>query len=434
MAGLAFRHCLSKRQLVLYGTKLTEPGNTLLMSHLHHTTDPLLPHPPMLQRYPLKVVLHLANTEMRASASQLAAFRRFAEHGDPLADALVQEMRGQPQARHDFEQALAQGITSVPHAGPALRAFFEEAEAIPCWLDRNKLKLGAEAIQRTGLMGAYGALVDVSLMGGYLARRALKVLVRTGEIGNKAPRRIAETALWWISVTESDGMALFAEGYRNTLRVRLVHAWMRARMHAREDWDFADWDAPVNQPQMAGTQLLFSLVGLLGMRVMGFRFTDQEVDAVIHLWRYVGHLIGVHKDLLPANEADAWRLMWLLASTEFQPDADSRTLAQALSAALPPLHGIHSNGSAARAVIRYHSALTRLVLGKDNGDALGLESHPLYTLAVLATSATNFSLETLRQRIPGANRLSLAVGRFSRRLAIEKLAPPLQPDMTFSRG
>lgn len=407
------------------------------MSDINPST--LLPHPAMFQRYPMKLATHLASTDMRASPAQIAAFRTYATQGDPLADAVVLEMRTLPagQGRRLFEQALERGIQSVPDAPPALRALFASVDAVPFWLDADKLKLGAETIQRTGLMGAYGALVDVSLMGGYLARRALKVLVRTGEIGGKVPRRIAETALWWMSVTETDGLARFADGFKNTLRVRITHAQIRAAMNADKHWDHADWDSPVNQPQMAGTQLLFSLIGLLGMRVMGFRFTSQEVDAVIHLWRYVGHLIGVHSDLIPASEDDAWRLMWLLAATEFQPDQDSRLLAQALTDALPPLHGVNQDSPVGKvlgtAVKHYHSALSRLVLGSDNADALGLSHQPLFSAAVVSAGIANFGLESLRKTLPGATALSVRFGRTSRRFAINRLAPPLQPNMSFAR-
>lgn len=403
------------------------------------TPNAPLPHPPMFQHYPVKLALHLATTDMRASQTQLDSFRAFAHEGDPLADAVVAEMRSLPggAGRRLFEQALNQGIQSIVDAPPALRALFDAVDAAPYWVDADKLKLGAETIQRTGLAGAYGALVDVSLMGGYLARRALKVLVRTGEIGGKAPRRIAETALWWMAVTDTGGMDRFADGFKNTLRVRITHAQIRAAMKADKSWDFSDWDSPINQPQLAGTQLLFSLISLLGMRVMGFQFTARETDAVIHLWRYVGHLIGVHPDLLPASEDDAWRLMWLLASTEFQPDEDSRLLAQALSNALPPLHGVTGNNWladwASSIVKQYHSAISRLVLGSDNADALGLESHPAFTAAVVAVSAVNFGVESVRRAVPGATRLSVRFGRSSRRFAMDRLAPPLKPNMTFSR-
>jgi len=399
----------------------------------------LLDHPPLFQKLPTRLAVHLAPTDMRATEAQLTAFRGFAQHGDPLADALVTELQSLPAAegRSKLEQAIEHGLASVEKPGPALRAFSAAFETVPYWVDPQKLELGANTLQRTGLVGAYGALVDVSLMGGYLSHRALKVLVRTGEIEAKAPRRIAETALWWMAVTDPSGLDRHARGFKDTLRVRVIHAQIRAAMARREDWNYAAWDAPINQPQMAGTQLLFSLVGILGLRVMGFRFTEKEIDAVVHLFRYVGHLMGVDTQLLPASEADAWRLLWLVATTEFQPDEDSRRLAGALCRALPPLHGIHGEDPTSRllswAVVGYHSSLSRLVFGDANCDALGLPRRPVFSVFVVGASAITFTIETLRKLIPGATALSVRIGRWTRRIAIERLAPPLKPNTTYRR-
>lgn len=60
--------------------------------------------------------------------------------------------------------------------------------------------------------------------------------------------------------------------------------------------------------------------------------------------------------LLPADEADTWRLLWLQADYEFRPDDDSTRLGRALRAALGPL-AVGGNGHpaarAARTVTRY---------------------------------------------------------------------------------
>jgi hypothetical protein len=398
-----------------------------------------LDHPPFFQRYPARVAVHVAPVDMRATAAQLAAFRRFAGAGDPLADAVVAEMRTLPagEGRRRFEQALARGVASVPAAGPALRALFAQVDTEPCWLDRGLLARGARTVQRTGLAGAYGALIDVALMGGYLSFRPPKVLVRTGEIDAMAPRRITETAVWWQGVTDDGGLERTAAGFRDTLRVRLAHAHVRAAMNGRSDWDHAAWDAPINQPQLVGTLLLFSLVSLLGLRAMGFRFADREVDAVLHLWRYTGYLLGIDRDLLPASEADAWRLLWLMAATELGPDDDSRRLGSALSRALPALHGIRGNGRGARlagwAVVGYHSALSRLVFGNGNGDALGLPRRRGFAALVIALAIVTFGVETARRWIPGATGLAVRLGQWSRRRMLARLVRHQGPDLTYAR-
>jgi hypothetical protein len=170
---------------------------------------------------------------------------------------------------------------------------------------------------------------------------------------------------------------------------------------------------------------------------MGFRFADREVDAVLHLWRYTGYLLGIDRDLLPASEADAWRLLWLMAATELGPDDDSRRLGSALSRALPALHGIRGDGRGARlagwAVVGYHSALSRLIFGNGNGDALGLPRRRGFAALVIALAIATFGVETARRWIPGATGLAVRVGQWSRRRMLARLVRHQGPDLTYAR-
>lgn len=73
---------------------------------------------------------------------------------------------------------------------------------------------------------------------------------------------------------------------------------------------------------MAGTLLLFSLGNVAGSQALAC-ISRRDKDAVYHFWRYVGFLLGVDVELLPTDEADTRRLLWLQADYEFRPDDDS---------------------------------------------------------------------------------------------------------------
>ncbi|GAA5162061.1 MULTISPECIES: oxygenase MpaB family protein [Amycolatopsis] len=357
----------------------------------------------------------------RGDEAQVRRFRAFAQAEDPLADALV----AAPGAKQAFEEALAHGIAHVQDPPEAVRAFFEAVEAVPYWLDHERVERGARAITRTGLLGLF-PLGDMALMGGYLASRATKSLVGTGEIEHLAGRRLIETAAWWIDVTTPGNLRPHRPGYAAALRVRLVHAHVRAAMNRRPDWDYEAWDRPVNQVQTAGTLLLFSLVFVVGTQFLGIRYTDRERADILHLWRYVGWLMGVDDELLPAGEDDAWRLLWLLAATEFIPDDDSRRLAKALLET-------HEASPVGKVLSRVHSAISRLVLGRDNADFLGLPDDPVAQAAVLAAAAANFAAETARRHIPGATLLQELLGGLERRHYVGRLAKIVHLDPTYSR-
>lgn len=371
---------------------------------------------------------------IRGNEQQVKRLREFAQAEDPLADAVVDWMLEQPRKEGTrlFEAALRDGVTAGTPA--PLRALFESVEATPFWVDPDRLRKGAKAILRTGLLGLF-PLGDMSLMGGYLASRATKALVGTGEIEHKATKRLVETATWWIDVTTPGSLAKGEKGYISAIRIRVVHAHVRAAMNRREDWDYEAWDKPVNQVQTTGTLLLFSLVFVFGTQLLGVRYSQQERADILHLWRYVGWLMGVDEELLPANEEDAWRMLWLLAKTEFIPDDDSKRLAKALIKAHESIG--EGRGLAGKVLshvaVRVHSSISRLVLGKTNADFLELPNDPIAQALVVTAAGINFAGETLRQLIPGATLLQERLGQAGRDVYVKRLEKIFSPDTTYAQ-
>ena len=376
--------------------------------------------PPLFREFPFNVwVRFLAPGDIRPTAEQRDSYRRFTQMGDPLADDLVAAFRRMPAGvgRAQFETAVEQGIGAVENPIPELVAFFDQADNRPYWVDQKKLDYAVRVSARVGLFPSLTALSMFSLMGGYLASRADKTLVATGDLEAMAPRRLAETLNWVVDVTAPGALERHAPGFTSTLRVRMMHAMVRAGMTRRPDWDFEDWDYPVNQSTMAGTLMLFSLGNVLGSQALGVQFSRKDKDALYHFWRYVGFLLGLDPELLPADEADTWRLLWLQADYEFRPDEDSLRLGQALKSALGPL-AIGNSPHPAAALGRTLAteilcAYSRLILGSANADALELPDNKMAQLAVAGLAATNFAARLPMRIVPGLDRVAETVGRYT---------------------
>ncbi|WP_458686614.1 oxygenase MpaB family protein [Nocardia tengchongensis] len=401
-----------------------------------------LPDPVIFREFPFNIgVKILAPGDIRPTPEQQAAYRRFAKMGDPLADALIEMFRRLPtgQGRALFETALEHGIEAVPDAPAELRAFFAHLDSEPFWLDREKLDRAAGVSGRVGPWATNLALSMFSLNGGYLASRAGKVLVGTGGLAAEAmaPRRVVETATWWVDVTGRGGLERFGPGFKNTVRVRVMHAQVRAGMNRRPDWDYEQWDHPINQSLTAGTLMLFSLATIAGCNAVGLTFSKKEKAAVYHQWRYVGHLMGLDPEILPADETDTWRLLWLQADYEFLPDEDSRRLSKALVSALGPIYGFDGPGPRSRLLRRaftlYSVSYSRILLGKTNSDFLEMPYSRAFLAAVLATAAINGVLEVPRRLIPGATGLSERVGRRLTERMMARAARVNRPDRSYAR-
>lgn len=395
-----------------------------------------LGEPELFTHGPLRLATMLwSRGDLRADSAQVRRLRSYAEVDDPQADALVTLIRELPEGRGwaMFEQALTEGIDTVDNPPEPLVAFFADAEATPYWVDPVRLERGARAITRTGILGLF-PLADMSLMGGYLASRAAKTLVATGDLEHMAPKRLIETATWWLDITTPGAMRHGARGYCSALRIRLVHAHVRAAMNERADWDYSAWDRPVNQVQTVGTLMLFSQVFILGTRMLGVRYSQQECEDILHLWRYIGWLMGIDEGLLPATESDAWRMLWLLASTEFIPDEDSKRLARALLDAhagvgdrFGPLGDV-----VAAASTNVHTAISRMLIGDRNADYLELPKQRLSQAAVLGLASANFASETVRRWVPGATALQEKAGTFARKRYADQLGRLVRLDPTYA--
>lgn len=334
-------------------------------------------------------------------------FRDTLYDGDPLADAWVADPAFSPTLAR---RALDEGIGAV-EAPATLRALFAEIERRPVWLDEGRLERATQTALRVGLDGAR-VLSCVSLTGGYRSAAANKPLTFTGALEAMAPRRLAETSKFVMDIYESGNLDRASAGFAGAVRVRVMHAMVRAKIAADPRWRAGDWGAPINQADMLATNLLFSAVFVFGLRMLGHVISREEADALVHLWRYVGHLMGVRDELLPKDFREACELVHVSGSCQPPGDEDSRRLAAALLA-VPPAPDLP--GPLVALVRAWRIAFSRLALGSDAADELGLPKVP--RVLVMPHVVRNVAVEALRLAWPRATptirrRRSAIVRRF----------------------
>jgi hypothetical protein len=250
--------------------------------------------------------------------------------GDPLADDVATWMReiGARTAWQRFEKGIAEGVESV-RDNAALYRFLSHAATDPAWLDRRALDRGIAASGRAGATGML-ALRDLGLWAGYRASAINQTLIRTGALEGSAQRRVAQTTTWWMACNETGGMNVGEDGYHMTLRVRLVHALVRASLLRSPDWDRAWLGLPINQLDMQATYLAFSVVYLIGQRMLGVPVRKQEAEDIMHLWRYIAWLMGVDEQLLVSGEDEGRVALYCNLLSQPGPDETSKKLGRAL--------------------------------------------------------------------------------------------------------
>ncbi|WP_216694552.1 oxygenase MpaB family protein [Dietzia psychralcaliphila] len=350
--------------------------------------------------------------------------------GDPPADAVLGaiERGGTSMAR--VREALGAAVAGEPPppGEPAeVVEFVRSVAEIPDWVDPDLADHGARVCLRAGLTGQ-DVLGDLALLGGYRPAATTEVLTSTGRLtGEGTSTRVAETMAWWHAVAAPDGWRPGSPGWEMTVHVRLMHARVNRAMLA-EGWDVRAKGLPINQADMAATNGLFSATFLLGTSVLGVPHPPADGRAVMHLWRWMGHVMGVDSSFLHDHPRRALRDMYHFLRTSPPPDANSAVLAQALLES----YGLTDFPRLATARRRFDVARHRSIATYLNGPAgmreLGqrpaLPWYPALLIPVnLVTHSAAAVSPTVRSALErrGYRRIRRQIARYSRG-AVEPLA------------
>lgn len=345
------------------------------------------------------------------------AFAAMYYDADPVCEAFVDEVyrkQGSPAGRALLERALAEGIEAMPDAPPSLRALCADVERDPPWLDWAQVERGARAFRRygTAMFRFAGAITLES----YAESSVAKPLAMTGAyVGGSTRRRFLETAAFWIAVSEPGGMRPGAPGRASALRVRVMHVFVRKKLLAHPGWDLDAWGVPISQGDAILTLLGGSFVPGVAMRILGYWPSREDIAAMMHFWRYVGHVMGVRPRWYPETLREAAQLafMAMVKGARLSGD-DGRELCQSYARAFAPPSTPASSRRARMAdelEHRIHLAYTQLFAPRSHRTH-GLPPAGPWVLLPLAAAPLVASAELARRALPGVDDL---VDRLARR-------------------
>jgi hypothetical protein len=347
------------------------------------------------------------------SEALVQAFESAYFKGDPLADAHVRTCMakgGLHAARASLDRALSRGVE--PDTSPELTALLDDVRRAPAWLDRARVERGARVFRRYG--SSVFRFAGTITLGGYLESSVAKPLALAGGyMGQAARQRFLETASFWIEVSEPGGLEEGAAGYLTALRVRLLHATVRARLDGHQEWNREAWGVPISEGDALLTLLGGSIAPGLGLSLLGFRTSRAEIEDLLHFWRYVGHLMGARFAPFPETVEDALRVSYVAAlKGSATAGDDGRALCRAYVEAFAPPEGA---GVLAKLEHGLHRGMTRLFLPPSVYRAQALPPAGLWPLLPLAPFPFVFAAETLRRRSRALDALADAVARRERR-------------------
>ncbi|WP_158531122.1 oxygenase MpaB family protein [Algoriphagus chordae] len=293
---------------------------------------------------------------------------------DPLADKTVAAIMAKKEVNtinHLFESIVLDQNKLPDDAPEELRDFFKQSAILPEWADQDLINMGQQIYLRHGIW--IGILLCYkSLPECYACANGAEVLHRTARLNEnhgslKAfSRRIAETAQFVVFSMSPDGLDPKGKGLIATQKVRLIHAVIRYYLK-EHNWDAEKYGEPINQEDLAGTLMSFSALVIEGLGIIGIEFEPVELEAYIHCWRVIGHIVGLDDDMIPINSADALKLGHSILDKEKAPSEQAKALTKALrdfqNLKSKPILGEDSN-----------TALMRLMMGDEVSDLLAVPS------------------------------------------------------------
>ncbi len=302
---------------------------------------------------------------MRSFSNEFLAQARLQQ--DPLADKAIQAMF-ESETPYPFRNVLTQlqynGQPLTTELPKELHVFFTATNSLPKWAEPSKMEKASQFFQQNvvqimSLLGTY------ALPYCYAAADGAQVLYLSERIRHDTHNRLLETALFIFDLFSKGALTPEGRALRSIQKVRLIHATIRYHIQQKGYWN-PSWGAPINQEDMAGTNLAFSLIIIRGLKKIGCSVSAQETEAWLHAWRVFGVLMGVEEALLPQHAKQAFQLEKAIRLRNFKPSEEGKALTHALLRHYAQLPEV------ARFPKGYMPSYMRFVLGDTLSDLLDI--------------------------------------------------------------
>ncbi len=253
--------------------------------------------------------------------------------GDPEVDAFILDVFSEQIQKQKLHQWISEA-KKTEHLYELKNIFSETnfiqtAGNLPDWADPNLMRIGSNLFIKhsTVIMSLLGLL---SLPYCYMASNGARVLYLSERIRTDTTKRLYETAIFVWEVMAPNAFSRTGNAFTEIMKVRLMHAAVRHYTLKSGKWD-DDWGTPINQEDMAGTNLSFSLIVLRGLKLLGFKINKSEQLAFLHLWNVIGSLSGLNDDLITPNHDKAQLLDNAISRRQFCISSHGKELAKSLT-------------------------------------------------------------------------------------------------------
>ena len=306
----------------------------------------------------------------RASDPDLA--KTYIEHtliGDPEADALVNAIAAADQEQQaEFIRAGMdedeEALRSVPQE---VREFFDRIGTPPEWFDSEVVYAGCRKFHAYSDLFLTAFVTDI-IVRGFTTLISQSFFI-TGRLTDRGVRRLRQNIRHLLEIMLPGGLERHGEGWKLSVRLRLVHARVRQQLLVAEDWDQEAHGMPLSAAHIALASCNFSGMMLWAAGRIGARLNDEERDSFMQIWHYTAWLMGVPDALIFRNEAEAREIFRVGYMCEPPFGAEAIAMANSVINSAPLVIGIEDKDER-KALLSYGYRLSRALLGDELADQL----------------------------------------------------------------
>lgn len=348
----------------------------------------------------LRVPSAYAESYLRARRVDPATAENYIRHtyiGDPVMDAVVDDLAdvARADASRFIRAGMEQQAGALRSAPKSLRDFFVDSPPPdPPWLDHDAFAPGIRGFHGN-VPSIFAAFVTATLIDGFSTLIA-KSFVQTGRVFDAGVRRLRQNNRHQVEIFMPGGLQREGDGWKLSVRIRLVHAQVRRLLRESGEWDDAEFGTPLSAAHLGFAIANFSARTAHHALSLGATFTAEEAESFCAVWRYAGHLMGIPDTILFANRDEALHLHKVGSICEPPPTDDSIIMANALINSAPAVAGITDEEERRALVYDRIYPISRALLGERRADELRFpKTRRLRSLGILY----QFRLDLFHQRM-----------------------------------
>ena len=198
----------------------------------------------------------------RARAEDPDGARNYIAHtmiADPVCDEMMAQLASTPL--QDELRLLRSALENpddpaLRDAPSAVQAFVEELENVPDWVDYDDFAMGVRAFHRDSSLSLAAMLGGVLVEG--FSTSIAKPFFITGRLRDQGVRRLRQNNRHMIEILLPGGLETRGDGWRLSVRIRLVHAKVRQLLGGSDDWDTSASGVPISAAQVGYALTYFS--------------------------------------------------------------------------------------------------------------------------------------------------------------------------------